>query len=99
MTQHLIELKEVVKNSSSQEKQLDWKAVENRVVDQVILRAMTCVQIASKLVSHYKVCDNVFLFIYKVNTGKSVKVFCYSSRNDVFWQFLDLDIYISLTEI
>jgi len=54
MTIHITELQEIVRASSSAEKQLDWSSVEARIKDQVVLRAMTCVQIASKLVSHYK---------------------------------------------
>jgi len=55
MSAHITELQEIVKNSSSMEKQLDWSTVESRVKDQVVLRATTCVQIASKIISHYKV--------------------------------------------
>uniref|UniRef100_A0A7M5X6A1 Cyclin N-terminal domain-containing protein n=2 Tax=Clytia hemisphaerica TaxID=252671 RepID=A0A7M5X6A1_9CNID len=54
MTIHITELQEIVRASSSAEKQLDWSSVEARIKDQVVLRAMTCVQISSKLVSHYK---------------------------------------------
>lgn len=55
MTTHIAELREIVKSSSSAEKKLDWSSVESRIKDQVVLRAMTCVQIASKVTSHYKV--------------------------------------------
>ena len=55
MTKHINELYEIGQRSSSKEKQLDWSSVESRITDQVPLRAVTCVQIASKLVSNYKV--------------------------------------------
>ena len=55
MSIHITELHEIVKNSSSKEKQLDWGSVEDRIKDQIPLRAVTCIQLASKLVSHYKV--------------------------------------------
>ena len=55
MTTHIAELREIVKSSSNTEKKLDWLSVESRIKDQVVLRAMTCVQIASKVTSHYKV--------------------------------------------
>ena len=55
MTTHITELREIVKCSSSAEKKLDWTSVESRIKDQVVLRAMTCVQIGSKVTSHYKV--------------------------------------------
>lgn len=55
MTTHIAELREIVKSSSSAEKKLDWSSVESRIKDQVVLRGMTCVQIASKVTSHYKV--------------------------------------------
>ena len=55
MTKHINELYEIVQRSSSKEKQLGWSSVESRITDQVPLRAVTCVQIASKLVSNYKV--------------------------------------------
>ena len=55
MTKHISDLQEIVKTSSSQDKQLDWNSVEARIYDQVILRVMTCVQIASKMISHYQV--------------------------------------------
>lgn len=36
-------------------KNYEWKTVENRVKSQVTLRALTCIQITSKLCSHYKI--------------------------------------------
>lgn len=54
MLKHVNELYEIVVSSSSKEKQLDWSSVEARIIDQVPLRAVTCIQLASKLVSHYK---------------------------------------------
>ena len=62
MTKHISELYEIVKNSSSKEKQLDWGAVETRLKDQIPLRAASCIQLASKLVSHYKVI--IFQYFY-----------------------------------
>lgn len=62
MTTHVTELREIVKSSSSTEKQLDWNSVEVRIRDQVTLRAMTCVQVASKMVSHYKVTFKTSIF-------------------------------------
>ncbi|XP_057294973.1 cyclin N-terminal domain-containing protein 1-like [Hydractinia symbiolongicarpus] len=54
MSKHITELYEIVKNSSSKEKQVDWKSVEARIKDQAPLRALSCIQVASKLISHYK---------------------------------------------
>lgn len=55
MCKHISELYEVVKTSSCKEKQLDWDAVATRIKDQLQLRAASCIQVASKLVSHYDV--------------------------------------------
>ena len=54
MQHHVEEIYSHVHNPSSG-KNYTWATVEGRVKSQIILRALTCVQIASKLTSHYSI--------------------------------------------
>ena len=50
---HVKELYQHVANSSFGEDSISWKQVEKRLQHQVVLRAVSCIQVASKLCSHY----------------------------------------------
>ena len=90
MTKHINELYEIVQRSSSKEKQLDWSSVESRITDQVPLRAVTCVQIASKLISNYKVIQD---FLMRLNLQKQGENYRSSSLN--LWFLIDFLFNIS----
>ena len=55
MAKHVCSLYDLIRSNSDTNQQKNWKEVENRVKTQVPLRIMSCVQLASKLTSHYKV--------------------------------------------
>ena len=55
MLKHIQEVYDAVRSSSSKDKQADWRSVESRLKEQFPLRASSCVQVASKMTSHYKV--------------------------------------------
>ena len=52
MVQHIYDLFKHIKKSG---RYSDWLGTMERVKNQVVLRIVTCCQIASKLTSHYKV--------------------------------------------
>lgn len=54
MAKHVCDLYELIRSNSETNLQRNWKEVENRVKNQLPLRVMSCVQLASKLTSHYK---------------------------------------------
>ena len=54
MVKHVCDLYEVIR-SSDVNQQHDWNVVEERLKTQLPLRAVSCLQIASKMVSHCKV--------------------------------------------
>ena len=62
MAKHVCGLYDLIRSNSDTNKQKNWKEVENRVKTQVPLRIMSCVQLASKLTSHYKVRGRPFDF-------------------------------------
>ncbi|XP_015924389.3 cyclin N-terminal domain-containing protein 1-like [Parasteatoda tepidariorum] len=68
---HVLELYRTVKNSRNSRTPLVWEDIKARIGEQVILRVITSVQLASKLNSHYNhiTPDQVFQFL--VNSGKS----------------------------
>ena len=51
---HVKELHQYVASSCCSEQNISWEQVEKRLQHQVTLRAVSCVQVASKLCSHYK---------------------------------------------
>ena len=53
MVSHIKELYTHVKDSRSNSSPIDWNEVETRLKHQIPLRAVSCVQLASKLNSHY----------------------------------------------
>ena len=55
MVRHIQDLYTHVQNMSSKNRKQDWLVVMDRVRNQVLLRAVSCCQLASKLTSHYKV--------------------------------------------
>ncbi|KAL5015345.1 hypothetical protein ScPMuIL_009615 [Solemya velum] len=52
---HIQDLYSHVQNSGSNYKKRDWQAIMDRIQNQVLLRVVSCCQIASKLTSHYRV--------------------------------------------
>lgn len=58
MLKHIQSLYQFIQTSSAVDKVKDWSEVESRLVVQMPLRLLSCVQLASKLSSHSKV--NVF---------------------------------------
>ena len=55
MTKHIEELYNHVRNTQKTESPINWDTVEERLRHQVALRALTCVQLSSKLSLHYKI--------------------------------------------
>lgn len=55
MLSHIIELYDHVEESQTTENPIQWVDVENRLKHQIVLRAVSCVQLASKLSSHYSI--------------------------------------------
>lgn len=56
MLKHVKDLHEHVINSVSlKTRGREWQDIKKRVTNQVVLRVVSCIQIASKLTSHYKV--------------------------------------------
>ncbi|XP_035209351.1 cyclin N-terminal domain-containing protein 1-like [Stegodyphus dumicola] len=51
---HVLELRRYVKNNRKMSDTLSWSSVEDRVEQQMTLRILTSIQIASKLQSHYE---------------------------------------------
>ena len=58
MLQHIQELHEhVLKTAGIKTRTKEWTEIKKRVSNQIVLRVISCIQIASKLTSHYKVCQ------------------------------------------
>ena len=55
MSRHVCELYRYVQLSQTSHSPLNWESVETRLAHQVSLRALTCLQLASKLSLHYKI--------------------------------------------
>ena len=55
MYQHVVEVYEHVQTTKDKESPISWEAVEERLKYQVTLRALTCVQLSSKMSLHYKI--------------------------------------------
>lgn len=55
MCQHVVEVYEHVQTTQDKESPISWEAVEDRLKYQVTLRALTCVQLSSKMSLHYKI--------------------------------------------
>ena len=53
MENHIVELAEHVRGTQGSSSPISWSEVETRLKHQVPLRAVSCVQLASKLSSHY----------------------------------------------
>eukprot|EP00794_Sanderia_malayensis_P014114 gene14114-15589_t len=54
MAKHISELYDIVRTSSSADRKGEWDRVEKRIKEQLPLRLISSIQVASKLVSHYK---------------------------------------------
>jgi hypothetical protein len=73
MAKHVSELYEFIRSNTDEDQKENWCEVEKRVKTQLPLRIVSCVQIASKLLSHYKVIFNketnimafVFLLLFR----------------------------------
>lgn len=81
MAKHVCSLYDLIRSNSDTNQQKNWKEVENRVKTQVPLRIMSCVQLASKLTSHYKVRGRPFDFWAGLGGGGGYgwfqkKIFC-----------------------
>lgn len=55
MSRHVCELYDHVQLSKSSPQPINWDTVEERLTHQVTLRALSCLQLASKLSLHYKI--------------------------------------------
>lgn len=55
MSQHICELYEHVQASQQTSSPINWETVEGRLTHQITLRALSCVQLASKIGLHYKI--------------------------------------------
>ena len=55
MQRHIVELREHVCGTQGTSSPISWSEVETRLKHQVPLRAVSCVQLASKLSSHYSI--------------------------------------------
>ncbi|XP_065663425.1 cyclin N-terminal domain-containing protein 1 isoform X2 [Hydra vulgaris] len=76
MSKHITQLQEVISSSSSSNKKVDWASVERRVIDQVPLRAISCVQIASKIVSNYKALSPLKVKNFLTNSDLHFSIEC-----------------------
>ena len=83
MLQHIQELHEhVLKTAGIKTRTKEWTEIKKRVSNQIVLRVISCIQIASKLTSHYKVCQINLLtlcfggFTIMAYYGKSTKSRC-----------------------
>ena len=55
MHRHIVELRDHVRSTQATGSPISWSEVETRLKHQVPLRAVSCVQLASKLSSHYSI--------------------------------------------
>ncbi|XP_052819972.1 cyclin N-terminal domain-containing protein 1-like [Mya arenaria] len=56
MLQHVRDLHDhVIKNCQAKTRSREWTDIKKRVTNQVVLRIVSCVQIASKMTSHYRI--------------------------------------------
>ena len=62
MAKHICDLYELIRSNSETNLLRNWTEVENRIKTQLPLRVMSCVQLASKLTSHYKVKSSACLY-------------------------------------
>jgi len=55
MSRHIVELIQHVRETQNTDNPIEWSLVEEKVKHQITLRAVTCVQLASKVSSHYTI--------------------------------------------
>ena len=55
MIRHILDLYEHVLAGPPEDRQREWNVILQRIYNQVHLRMVSCCQVASKLISHYKV--------------------------------------------
>lgn len=55
MSRHVVELLQYVRETQKTDSPIEWSLVEEKVKHQITLRAVTCVQLASKVSSHYTI--------------------------------------------
>lgn len=55
MSRHIVELMQHVRDTKNTDNPIEWSHVEERIKHQITLRAVTCVQLASKVSSHYAI--------------------------------------------
>lgn len=65
MSKHVTELYAYVQSTKNFQSPIDWVTVQDRLTHQVTLRAVTCIQLASKVSLHYKIVsiDKARLFL------------------------------------
>ena len=76
MIKHIRSLYQLIQTSSAVDKLKDWNEVEERIKNQMPLRLLSCVQLASKLSSHCKVMVKWLIH--------SVCVECHGRHRDFF---------------
>ncbi|KAJ9580184.1 hypothetical protein L9F63_004127 [Diploptera punctata] len=104
MTRHYLQLHSCIWNKSDivdKEKQRQWDRVKERVRNQFVLRVMSCVQLASKLVNNSKgiTCDKAVKFLTKIGNNFTIRSVVLSERR-VFqtldFKVLNLDILYNI---
>ena len=55
MSHHVVELQQHVLDTKHTQNPIEWRHVEERIKHQIVLRSVTCVQLASKVSSHYTI--------------------------------------------
>lgn len=80
MRKHIEDLYMYVYNNSSKPaaKVTEWRSIVERVEKQLVLRIVSCCQIASKLNSHYEV-NSILSFFFKVSILSHGQVHFYNS--------------------
>lgn len=53
LAHHVMELRSYVRNNQDTENPQPWTTIEERIMNQIVLRALTSIQLASKMDSHY----------------------------------------------
>ncbi len=76
MTRHVTELYAHVQSTRNSSSPIEWETVQDRLTHQVTLRAVTCIQLASKMSLHYKIVG-----IDKARTFLSNCGFCYAANS------------------
>ena len=76
MASHVTELYAHVQSTRKSSSPIEWETVQDRLTHQVTLRAVTCIQLASKMSLHYKIVG-----IDKARSFLSNCGFCYAANS------------------